>query len=615
MLTFKLKKKLRDFTVDIDYSMQAKTLVLIGHSGCGKSTTLQMLAGLVQPDEGRIELGESVFYDSDKNIDLFPENRNIGYVFQNYALFPHLTVKENIAYGIRDLPENEQGQRVRDAMNLMRLQALASAKSAMLSGGEKQRVALARALVTNPKLLLLDEPLSALDVSTRSHVRTELKELLHALSIPAIVVTHDYEDARVLGDQIAVMDRGEFIQSGTAEEIAKYPASPFVAEFTGTNMLPYQSGVAAFDPWQTIISRVKTSAVYEWSGIVRDTARWGGFVRLFIEGPHPFQADISLEEFEKQKYQIGEEVYASVSEAHARYLPDVSLQTKAVEINATPVSYSHQKKKLNWNFGLAAIIAGLVCIAGISSLSANGGRNTPAQNKAVAFIAANATEPFREVAGIIEKDNPHVKIESTFAGTQVLRTQMENGAKADVFLSADLSHITALQKEGYVGDFKPVSRGHEVLVVQKGNPKHIGSIHDLATKQLKVVIGVEAVPIGKYTRKVFHNASKDFGAQYPVQVLSHVVSMETDVKQVLQKVALGEADAGIVYRSDVTKRFAGQVQIIDIPKKYNAPSTNYIAVPKNAPHPDLGKKIMAFMLSSQGQAIFKRYNYDPINPS
>jgi ABC-type Fe3+/spermidine/putrescine transport system ATPase subunit len=197
------------------------------------------------------------------------------------------------------LSPEERSARIEEAIALLGiLQALTQSKPAMLSGGEQQRVALARALVTRPKLLLLDEPLSALDVSTRSYVRAELKELLHKLAIPTIIVTHDYEDARVLADRVAVMDRGLIIQSGTPKEIAQYPANDFVAEFTGTNLTPIPgdgqevTSAIAFDPWKVEVGYEPKAVQYEWQGEIRDIAWTRGIcsnpsgVHSFSQNPH-----------------------------------------------------------------------------------------------------------------------------------------------------------------------------------------------------------------------------------------------------------------------------------------------------------------------------------------
>jgi molybdenum ABC transporter molybdate-binding protein len=615
MLTYTLKKRLRDFTLDISQEIGTETLVLIGHSGCGKSTTLKMLAGLLSPDEGKIQLSSSVLCDKEQKIDLSPEDRNIGYVFQNYALFPHLSVIDNIAYGISKLPPQERDNRIEDTLAFLGIEALAHSKPAMLSGGEQQRVALARALVTQPKLLLLDEPLSALDVSTRSHVRAELKQLLKKLAIPTIVVTHDYEDARVLADRVAVMDQGRVIQSGTPSEITRFPANHFVAEFTGTNLVALESGdsqsYVAFDPWKAQINHETNSSTYEWPGNIRDMSTIGGFIRLHIEGKSSFYADIPVEVCDKEGFQIGDKVYANVQPNEIRNIPRFSEVSRKSSVDQKKISKSKPpRRKWKWIYSLAAalLITFMATAYGFSSKPAG----TTVQVEMFALIAANATDPFNEIIEEFEKAHPDVNVEATYAGTQIIRTQLEQGAKADLFLSADLEHIEAVKEQGLIDKFFSVSNNHVVIVVPKDDRVGIRSIEDLATKKLKLVIGTDTVPIGKYTRQVFENAKGLYGADFSEKAMSNVVSFETNVKQVLQKVALGEAEAGIVYPTDVTPDFLTKVTIIEIPKEHNVVATNYISVPNGAPNKELAEEFMRLMLSDMGQEIFLKYKYDPI---
>lgn len=621
MLSFQLKKKLRHFTVDISQEIGAETLVLIGHSGCGKSTLLKMLSGLLSPDEGSIRLEDRVLWEKTQGISLPPERRNIGYVFQNYALFPHLTVTNNVAYGISHLEEEEKRERILDALDLLGIRHLAQAKPAMLSGGEQQRVALARALVTRPKLLLLDEPLSALDVSTRSHVRTELKELLQKLSIPSIVVTHDYEDARVLADRVAVMDQGVIIQSGKPKEIAQYPASDFVAEFIGTNLVPLVEpsretpSYISFHPWNVELAREPLSRKYEWSGNIRDMAFNGGFVRLHIEGDVSFLADIPIEVIESLDLKANQKVYASVHEKDARVVAGAVMSRRkqaAQQADAQPITIG---KKKNWK-GMLTAAAVLVAVAitgyGMNTKAVDTAATAAPTHEMFALVAANATHPFTELMEGFEEKHPDVKMGATFAGTQILRTQLEQGAKADLFLSADLMHIEAIQEQGLIDEFFPVSKGHEVIVVPKGNPAGIHALEDLANKPVKLVIGVDNVPIGAYTREIFDKAKVDFGEDFPQRILNRVVSYETSTKQVLQKVGLGEAEAGIVYKADVTPDFQKKVEIIEIPEKYNVQATNYIAVTKVSPQPELAQEFLELMLSDEGQDVFIHHGYDPI---
>jgi len=204
-------------------------LILLGPSGCGKTTTLRIVAGLLKPDEG------DIYFDDEAVTHLPPEKRNVGMVFQNYALWPHMTVYENIAFGlrIRKLPESEIKRKVREMLELVKLPGVENRYPKQLSGGQQQRVALARALVIEPKVLLLDEPLSNLDAKLREEMRFEIKDLQRRLGITTIYVTHDQAEAMVLADRIAIMNRGKIIQVGSPEEIYERPGDKFVASFIG----------------------------------------------------------------------------------------------------------------------------------------------------------------------------------------------------------------------------------------------------------------------------------------------------------------------------------------------------------------------------------------------
>jgi molybdate transport system ATP-binding protein len=212
---------------------EVSIVVLFGPSGAGKTTVLRCLAGLERPDRGSIRFGEKTWFDSARCVCLPPQLRDTGYLFQDYALFPHLTVARNIAYGLGGLAAAEQRRRVGDMIALLRLTGLADRYPRQLSGGEQQRAALARALARKPRLLLLDEPLSALDLPTRAQLRRELRHWLAESQTPALLVTHDRGEALALGDRVIIMHGGRVCQSGPVEEVFSRPANVDVAHVVG----------------------------------------------------------------------------------------------------------------------------------------------------------------------------------------------------------------------------------------------------------------------------------------------------------------------------------------------------------------------------------------------
>ena len=219
---------LRSFDLAVALAVGAETVALVGPSGAGKTTVLRAVAGLVRPSHGRISSNGSTWFDSRGKVDLRPEQRAVGYVLQEYALFPHLTVEKNVSFA---------GRARRDLLERLGIAGLAKAKPGELSGGERQRVALARALARRPEILLLDEPMAALDPHTRGRVRAELRALLRELRLPAILVTHDFVDAAAVADRIAVLVEGRVVQAGSAEELIARPANAFVAELAGGNLV------------------------------------------------------------------------------------------------------------------------------------------------------------------------------------------------------------------------------------------------------------------------------------------------------------------------------------------------------------------------------------------
>jgi molybdate transport system ATP-binding protein len=219
---------LRSFRLALTLEVEG-TVALVGPSGAGKTSVLRAVAGLVRPASGRIALGSSVWFDHAAGICLPPDRRSVGLVFQEYALFPHMSVRRNVAYA---------GQaRADEFLERFGISHLAHARPTELSGGERQRVALARALARQPGLLLLDEPMSALDAHTKLSVRGELQELLRELALPTVLVTHDYEDAASLADTVGVIVSGKLRQFASPAELVAHPADSFVASFTGANLL------------------------------------------------------------------------------------------------------------------------------------------------------------------------------------------------------------------------------------------------------------------------------------------------------------------------------------------------------------------------------------------
>ena len=232
-----IKTRLRSFDLDLSLAVEGETLALVGPSGSGKTTVLRCIAGLHRPDAGRIQVGERRWFDGARGIDLAPEERSVGMVFQDYALFPHMSVRDNVGFG-------GAGQ-ADEMLRRLRIDHLAGERPGKISGGERQRVALARALSSEPDVLLLDEPLSALDPHTRSLLRQELRDTLVAAGLPTVLVTHDFREAAALSQRIAVISEGRLLQVGTAQELVARPADALVAALTGATVV---AGVASPDP-------------------------------------------------------------------------------------------------------------------------------------------------------------------------------------------------------------------------------------------------------------------------------------------------------------------------------------------------------------------------------
>jgi len=319
---------LRAFRLQLSLEV-GSTLALVGPSGAGKTTVLRAVAGLVRPESGRIAVDDDVFFDGERGIDLPPERRSVGLVFQEYALFPHMTVRQNVEYARRHAAD--------EYLERFRIAHLEDARPHQLSGGERQRVALARALARDPQVLLLDEPLSALDAHTKTTVRAELHDLLAELEIPVLLVTHDFEDAAALAGQVSVIVEGTIRQTGTPTELVAEPADSFVASFTGANLLHGQA-----EPGRDRSTRVRLDdgtlvataepahgrvalAVYPWDVTVgltpphdsalnvvhapiRNIVELGNRVRLTVG---PVSAEITAESLGRLGLEPGRVVYAS----------------------------------------------------------------------------------------------------------------------------------------------------------------------------------------------------------------------------------------------------------------------------------------------------------------
>jgi len=338
LLRLVLSLPLRNFALELALEVGRETVALVGPSGAGKTSVLRSIAGLARPARGMVACGDDVWFDAERHIDRRPEERSVGFVFQEYALFPHLSVEQNVAFG---------GGRADRLLWRLKIEHVARAKPSELSGGERQRVALARALAREPKVLLLDEPMAALDPHTRGKVRAELHDLLRELALPAILVTHDFEDAAALADRVGVLVDGRLRQLGSPEELLGSPADPFVAEFAGANVLEgiAESGpdgltrfyldaervVYSTDeargraalvvyPWDVSLGRVAAddSALNHLSGEIISLVQVGNRVRVRL----PFlTAEITAASAERLALRPGDAVVASFKATQARLLP------------------------------------------------------------------------------------------------------------------------------------------------------------------------------------------------------------------------------------------------------------------------------------------------------
>jgi molybdate transport system ATP-binding protein len=342
--------------LDLDVALavpKGECLALAGLSGAGKTTLLRVAAGLVRPQRGVVAANGETWLDTERGIDVPPEERRCGYVFQEYALFPHLNAWQNVAYSLRGLRRAERRARAQELLERFGLGALADARPRTLSGGERQRVAVARVLARKPEVLLLDEPLSALDARTRAGAARELATVLREVDAPALLVTHDFSEAAQLGDRVGVIDAGRIVQEGTPSELAAAPRSAFVADFTGAVVLTGFAragadglthveldgggavtstdggeGAVAVSvyPWEIAIEpadeRPHGSAQNRVPAEVVSITTVGNRVRLGLAGPQPLAAEITAASAERLALRAGSRVTASWKAAATRLVPD-----------------------------------------------------------------------------------------------------------------------------------------------------------------------------------------------------------------------------------------------------------------------------------------------------
>jgi molybdate transport system ATP-binding protein len=282
MLAVELQKQLPGFTLDARWQVDEGVVVLFGPSGAGKTLTLQCMAGLMRPDGGSIRVRDHLLYDSIRGINEPTRDRRLGMVFQGYALFPHLNVAENIGFGLSHLSRPVRRTRVEEMLERLGLGSARDLRPAMLSGGQQQRVALGRALAVDPDLLLLDEPLSALDGPTRRALREDLARALRGFGKTAVLVTHDLPEACQLADQIVVYQRGRVLQAGAKTDVLARPASPAVAAALGIRNILEAEVLEATPEFITLGWRGRRIHVANWPGrpdLPASGQRVGFFVR------------------------------------------------------------------------------------------------------------------------------------------------------------------------------------------------------------------------------------------------------------------------------------------------------------------------------------------------
>ena len=341
--------RLGSLDLQIELTLQpGEVVALLGPNGAGKSTVLRCLAGLAPMDDGQISIDGAPVDDPGVGVFVEPEDRPVGFVFQDYALFEHMSVIENVAFGLRarGIAKGEARERARQWLERFGLTEYGTQRPGSLSGGQAQRVALARALAPNPRLLLLDEPLAALDVGTRAAVRRDLRQHLATFDGMRLVVTHDPVDAYALADRVVVLEAGRVVQMGTLAEVTAHPRTRYVADLVGVNLVagevaggvlttptgarvviadaPDGPALATIRPHSVLLGRAEatgSSARNTWHGAIVDIDRMGERVRVVIDGDLPLIAEITTSAFDDLQFRLGDRVHASVKATDIEVAP------------------------------------------------------------------------------------------------------------------------------------------------------------------------------------------------------------------------------------------------------------------------------------------------------
>ncbi len=311
-----------------------RVTLLFGPSGCGKTTTLRLIAGLARPDEGRIVFGEDVWADTTRRLCLPPQKRRIGFLFQNYALFSHLSVRQNLAFGLQGLPAKERQARVESLAELLEIGPLLDQMPHTLSGGQAQRVALGRTLATHPQLLLLDEPLAALDEPLRHLIGRELRELLQRTALPALMITHDQRELDALGDDLVVLSQGRVLQHGPLHEVLQHPRTVEVARILGMeNILPVEQvhchfplppetkGTAFLGIASEHIRFARSGAAGSCLSRLSRIEHQAGLLRLEFDAPLPLLVRITPQALPQTPLEIGRSYPLEIPREALRLLP------------------------------------------------------------------------------------------------------------------------------------------------------------------------------------------------------------------------------------------------------------------------------------------------------